>query len=778
MSDIHYYKISGKENGNRLESRVLEELIQNAIDQGHRYIEVEAFGQHGIGGRLWKAGDEAVTIKITGASGQRTGSLGFPNTSIEIIGPASDDIGWLNAGAEIIVHGHATNGTCNAMAQGKVFINGNIGARGMTMTKRNPRFEPPELWVLGSTGDYFGEFMAGGVAIICGYDPQNPDNILGYRPLVGMVGGNVFFRGPHKGYSDSDAKLIEIDDRNWKWLTDNMKLYLTKINREDVYDKIANRDEWQLLTAYTPQEKNASVNRTLKSFRSSVWDAELGKGGIVGDLSDLDMSHINVITTGELRRNVPVWENKKYLAPCHATCPSGIPVAERWSHVRNGEIDDAVELALSYTPFPATVCGYLCPNLCMDACTRQSALMPSVDVKQLGKASIEAKTPELPVLSGNKIAVIGGGPAGISVAWQLRMAGHKAVIYDAGERLGGKIARIIPESRIPDSVLNAELDRINDVVDHVKLESDLLKSDVEKLRDDYDYVVVATGAQKPRTLDIPGKDKLITGFSFLKQAKKEGVKPGKRVVIIGAGNSACDAATEAKRAGAKEITLIDVQQPAAFGEEKEAAEEAGAIFKWPCFTKEITNEGVLLESGELLEADTVIISIGDIPVLDILPDSVSVEHGVVSVDDTGKTSDPKIFAIGDITGLGLITDVIGAGRKAADEIIAQLKGTTSTFIVKEIIDINRVSLEYFNPRVSSFKDVNQCGDNCASCGNCRDCGICVSICPQAAISRSEGDGAKNGFEYVVINDDCIGCGFCADACPCGIWSLVKNTPIG
>ena len=73
------------------------------------------------------------------------------------------------------------------MAQGKIYVAGNIGARGMTMTKHNPRFEPPELWVLGSVGDYFGEFMAGGIAVICGHNAQNSENILGYRP--GRHGG-------------------------------------------------------------------------------------------------------------------------------------------------------------------------------------------------------------------------------------------------------------------------------------------------------------------------------------------------------------------------------------------------------------------------------------------------------------------------------------------------------------------------------------------------------------------------------------------------------------
>jgi len=160
MSSQEFVFISGMENGQRVDSRILEERLQQAVAKGHRYIQVGAYGQHGIGGRLWKAGQEPVYVRVRGFPGQRLGSMGFPNTRIEVMGPVSDDVGWLNAGAEIIVHGNAANGAANAMAQGKIYVAGNIGARGMTMTKHNPRFEPPELWVLGCVGDYFAEFMA------------------------------------------------------------------------------------------------------------------------------------------------------------------------------------------------------------------------------------------------------------------------------------------------------------------------------------------------------------------------------------------------------------------------------------------------------------------------------------------------------------------------------------------------------------------------------------------------------------------------------------------
>lgn len=777
MSNSEYFKIVGRKDGERIESRVLEELIQQAIQDGHRNIEIEAYGQHGIGGRLHGAGSDPVDVKIIGSSGQRTGSLGLPNTTIEIMGPASDDIGWLNAGAEIIVHGNATNGTCNGMAQGKVYVGGNIGARGMTMTKSNPRFAPPELWVLGSVGDYFGEFMAGGVSIICGVNPQGSDNVLGYRPLVGMVGGKIFFRGPHKGYSTADAKQIPIPDEEWDFLAEGLKTFLAKTNNSDLYNTLAVREEWQLLVAKTPQEKVKVEARSMSSFKRDVWDKELGKGGLVGDLVNFDMSSIPVITTGELRRFVPVWENRMYLAPCHSTCPSGIPVQERWGLVRKGMIEEAVELALNYTPFPATVCGYLCPNPCMDACTRHSAFMMPIDVKHLGKASINAKVPVLPDKKDKKIAVIGGGPAGLSTAWQLQMAGYEATVFDTSKTLGGKIASVIPESRIPKDVLKAEIERIKEVIPHVNLQQNLSTNDVEEMKNDYDFIIIATGAQQPRVLNVPGKEKMITGMDFLRQAKEGTASTGKTVVVIGAGNAACDAATEASRLGAENITLIDIQEPASFGEERDAAEACGAKFRYPCFTSEITDEGVKLNTGETIPADTVIISIGDMPVTDFIPRSVAISNGYVQVNENGQTTDPKIFAIGDITGLGLITNAIGAGRKVSETIIEILEGKRPGSLQKEMIDIKRVSLEYFDPRISDFDGLDQCGDNCSSCGNCRDCGVCVSVCPRMAISRVDADGPVS-FEYAVDAEKCIGCGFCANACPCGIWNLLPNTPMG
>ncbi|MGD9042100.1 MAG: FAD-dependent oxidoreductase [Desulfobacterales bacterium] len=767
--------ISGKFSGERLESRILEEQIQEAVAQGQRSIEVNAFGQHGIGGRLWCAGNEPVHIKISGHPGQRVGSMGFPNTLIEVLGPASDDVGWLNAGAEIVIHGNAGNGCANAMAQGKIFIDGNIGARGMTMTKHNPRFEPPELWVLGSAGDYFGEFMAGGIAVICGHGPQNPDNILGYRPFVGMVGGKVFFRGPHVGYSQTDAKLVPIKDDDWNWLTENLKVFLKQIDRSELTKFFSDREQWQLLVARTPQEKISSPMRSMHSFRTRTWEKELGQGGLIGDLTHLDRSPIPLITNSLLRRFVPVWENRKYAAPCEATCPTGIPVQERWRLIREGRVDEAVDLALGYTPFPASICGYLCPNLCMQSCSRQISAMAPVDVTQLGQSSIKAKLPDLPPETDKKIAVIGGGPAGISVAWQLRRQGHQVTIYEVAKSLGGKITRVIPESRIPKKVITKEMQRVKEVIPQVNLQQPLGPKDITQLKADFDFVVIATGAQKPRNLPVPGNDRAITALDFLTAAKQNKTKVGKNVVIIGAGNVGCDAAAEAHRLGAKKITLLDIQEPASFGKEREAAEAAGAEFSWPVFTQEITKSGVKLTTGEEVPADTVIVSIGDVPDLEFIPENIAIENDFVKVNDSYQTSDAQIFAIGDVVQPGLLTEAIGAGRIVAQTIGDRFEGKKPASEKREMIDRQRVTLEYFDPRITEFADLDHCGSQCSSCGDCRDCGICVSVCPQSAISRK--DLESNAYEYVVDEDLCIGCGFCAGACPCGVWDLVENTPI-
>jgi NADPH-dependent glutamate synthase beta subunit-like oxidoreductase len=298
--------------------------------------------------------------------------------------------------------------------------------------------------------------------------------------------------------------------------------------------------------------------------------------------------------------------------------------------------------------------------------------------------------------------------------------------------LGGKIASVIPRTRMPEEIVTKELDRVRSALPHVHLQQRFTGEDLEQLKVDYDFVVIAVGAQKPRTLPVPGNERMIPALDFLRQSRENKVQVGKRVVIIGAGNVGCDVASEAHRLGAEGITLIHYRRPPAFGDEKEAAEAVGAKFRWPCHTNKITKDGVELTTGEVIPADTVISATGHEPDLDFLPETVATERGFITVNEVYQTTDPQIFAIGDAVKLGLLTDAIGAGRKAAQAIDDILAGKHPKGDTRQMIDYSRIKLEYFDPRLMRFEGIQECAEQCSSCGACRDCGVCITICPQGA----------------------------------------------
>ena len=418
------------EQGERISSMAFEKLVRTAAQESSKLL-LEAYGQHNIGIRLQHQDGLEITVK--GPSGQRLGCMGMPGTSIICEGATSDDVGYLNIGAEITVLGNTTNGTCNAMAAGKVFIGGSIGARGLTMTKWNPEYEKPELWVLGSTGDSFAEFNCGGVAVVCGIEPKNPANILGYRPCVGMVGGAIFFRGEiDNSYPKTNAKLAQPDDEQWHWLSENMVGFLKNIRRSDLLDTLLVREEWNLLLPITPQERALMFSgpMPMAEFRNLHWNKAFGGGDPLRDLSPgLDRSPIDVIVTGDLRRKKPYWANCESAAPCTFYCPVHIPTVDRLRLIREGKIDEAYSMLLEYTPLPASVCGAVCPNLCMENCSRQG-VDTSIDVQVLGRAVNNHELPAPKKLLDKRVAVIGGGPAGMNVAWQLAKAGIEGHIFE------------------------------------------------------------------------------------------------------------------------------------------------------------------------------------------------------------------------------------------------------------------------------------------------------------------------------------------------------------
>lgn len=769
--------IKGSVNGSRVPSRILEEQIQQAVREGARELHIVAEGQHGIGGRIWPSG-ETVKITVKGPVGQRLGSMGMPGTEIVVRSSSSDDTGWLNCGAKITVLGDVTNGAFNAAAQGILYVQGGGGARCDTMTKHNPRFDPPQSWYFRDVGDSFAEFKAGGVAVVCGVKPRNPENILGYRPCVGMVGGTIYFRGPIKGYSERDVKLLDLTPQDWEWLKTNMKPFLEAIDRMSHYEELTRSpDDWKKLMAYTPQEKRARkwFKVSTSDFRKNVWEKEVGEGGIFAEYLNHDLALLPYITTGTERRNKPLWANEKYAPPCAYACPTQIPSHKRASLIRQGRLNDALELVLKYSPLPATVCGEICPNLCMQSCTRAHVDKP-LEIDMLGKLALDLPSPKKEPATGHKIAVIGGGPAGMSAAWQLALKGHTVDLYEAEGKLGGKIELCIPRERLAHEILEKEVSRFRELGVNLQLGTKVTREKFDEIYKSHEVVIIAIGAHEPRKVQFSGSEDIISAYDFLKNINL-GQGPdlkGSKVVVIGAGNVGMDVASEAYNKGAESVVAVDIQKPAAFGAEMEIARAKGAQVVWPKLTERFDKSArkIFFNDGTSLDADFVVMSVGDVPRLDFLPPGIHTEKGWIAVNQKYQTSDVKVYAIGDVTGLGLVTHAIGHGRLTADYVHYELMHAPRNPEIQQVIAYEKIKTEYYDVCRGDFVSPEVSADRCMSCAACRDCHMCESTCYWGAISRIEHPGGS--YEYVVDDNLCIGCGFCAGVCPCGVWEMVEN----
>lgn len=756
----------------RVSTQGLLQQIYAAMEQGETEFVIDASGQHNIGGPLWSQVGKQLQFVVRNP-GQRVGSMGMPGTEIIVEGPAPADVGWLNAGATVIVKGDAGDTTGHCAADGVIYIGGRAGTRTGSLMKHDPAYNPPQLWILKNTGSFPFEFMVGGIAVVCGYDSEEFDSVIGDRACVGMVGGTVYVRGPI-GKLPGNVKLVETPEKeDWDFLHDGMPKFLQAIKRLDLLDTLLVPSEWRKIIPKSYEElKQGQKRRSLGEFRANRWI----QGGLFGDVVEDPGDVTPLVPMGEYRTHTPVWNNAVFAAPCEYACPSGIPTQDRINLLRKGKIREALDLVLQYNPFPGSVCGAACPNPCMTACTRQRIDF-AVLAGPLGKFSMDLPAPPLAAHSGKRFAVIGSGVGGLAAAWQLALRGHTVTVYEKGTRLGGKMANAIPHNRLEKELVQTEISRILSIGVHVELDSEITPDFFRQIRDIYEGVIIATGAHHPRRLAFPGNERTYSALQFLTSANAGTpvVNPaGKSVVVIGAGDVGMDACATAWELGAASVIAVDIQDPASSSRERQAAMALGTQVLWPRTVAEYSDTQLSFKEGDSLPADVVIVAIGEVPDTSWLPENLTrVKNHWLVVDEIGRTRDPRVFAVGDVVKPGLLTEAIGAGRIAALALHADVMGEPFELPRKQAIPQEKLNLIYFTPRVSQCPtDPLSEGERCISCGTCRDCNICAAICGQNAISRYE--HPNGAFEFQVADEHCIGCGFCAAACPSGIWTMVPN----
>ena len=309
------YKIKTLENNNRMSTQELLQLINEKIEEGYINFDIEACGQHNIGGSSWsKDRYHDLTFRIKNP-GQRAGAMALPGTNIYIEGSAPADIGWLNSGAKIVVDGDCGDTAAHCAAGGKIYVSGRVGTRSGALMKHDPKYELPEFWVLKNTGSFSFEFMGGGIAVICGYDCNNIKSVLGNRSCVGMVGGTIYVRGRFDGIADC-VEVQKLNEEDIVFLSSGLQDFLKEIKKDAIYNKLSVWKEWKKIV---PLTKKSAGKISVSDFRKKYWI----KDGIFGDFIHDDFVVYNLPSTGTGRINVPVWNKGKCIdcKLCMNNCP-------------------------------------------------------------------------------------------------------------------------------------------------------------------------------------------------------------------------------------------------------------------------------------------------------------------------------------------------------------------------------------------------------------------------------------------------------------------------
>ncbi len=455
-----------------------------------------------------------------------------------------------------------------------------------------------------------------------------------------------------------------------------------------------------------------------------------------------------------------------FLARCNNACPASVNIPAFVSLVGEERYDEALRVHRNRNPL-ASICARVCFHPCESKCQR-AGIDSAVAIRHVKRFMVEqeqeALLPDVIENEANaarKVAIIGGGPAGLSCAFFLARLGYKPTIFEAEDKAGGMLVQAIPAYRLPRNELEREIEMIERMGTTIELGKALGRDfSLESLKaDGYEAVFLAVGAPQGSTIGVPGEDGpgVYDGLSFLKQYNLTGSAPmGKKVAVIGGGNAAIDAARTALRLGAEEVRILyrrtRVEMPA-WAEEVDAADLEGIQVLTLTAPEEILRDadgnvigvrcnemtlGDYDKSGRrrpvasanpsfVVEADTVIAAIGQWLDADPLTGDCDVEldrRGYFVTDrQTGRTSADWLFAGGDAaTGPSSVVEAIGAGERAAASIDEYLTGANHAFWRRETevqtsydpdadpVEYNRAAVEELprEQRVSSFDEVELC----------------------------------------------------------------------
>jgi NADPH-dependent glutamate synthase beta subunit-like oxidoreductase len=526
--------------------------------------------------------------------------------------------------------------------------------------------------------------------------------------------------------------------------------------------------------------------------------------------------------TGAWRTERPVYQHG--LPPCNAACPAGEAVRDWLYAAEDGSYEAAWRRLMRDNPLPA-VMGRICYHPCETACNRgqldQAVGINSVE-RFLGDEAIRRGWTAGPAAppTGRRVLVVGSGPAGLSAAYQLALLGHEVVVREAAAKLGGMMRYGIPRYRLPREVLDAEIARI--AVLGVRFETGSPVDDLERAMADggFDAAFLGVGAQSGENAYIPTGDSAHVLDALTVLAATEDHWPlhvGRRVAVYGGGNTAMDAARTARRLGATDAVVVyrrtRERMPAHESELEEALAE-GVTVRWLSTIAHADRGHIAVERMELddtgfpqptgqfetLEADTVVLALGQGAELDWLADAdgVEVADGVIGVDAVFATARPGVYAGGDaVAGERTATRAIGHGAAAARAIDRYLSGLNAAAPAQLAAPtpIERLNTWYYSDapatvrpaleaarRTGTFAEVvhGLTEDNalyearrCLSCGNCFGCDNCYGVCPDNAIGKL-GFDADGQPRYSIDLDYCKGCGLCAAECPAGAIAMVPE----